>query len=66
MMKFYDYQNEGDIIVLGDFNMRCEDEADYIEDVDDIPLREIVDDKLNPCGQLLIDFFGSLQSMHDK
>ena len=66
MMKFYDYQNEGDIIVLGDFNMRCEDEADYIEDVDDIPVREIVDDKLNPSGQLLIDFFGSLQSMHDK
>ena len=56
MMKFYDCQNEGDIIVLGDFNARCGDEVDYIEGVDDIPPREIIDDKLNPYGQLLIDF----------
>ena len=55
MMKFYDCQNEGDIIVLGDFNARCGDEVDYIEGVDDIPPREIIDDKLNPYGQLLIN-----------
>ena len=56
MLKFYDYQNNGDVIICGDFNSRCGDESDYIEGVDSIPPREVIDDKMNPYGQLLIDF----------
>ena len=56
MLKFYDYQNDGDVIICGDFNSRCGDESDYIEGVDNIPSREVIDFKLNPYGQLLLDF----------
>ena len=56
MLKFYDYQNEGDVIICGDFNSRCGDEPDYIEGVDSITPREVIDDKMNPYGQLLKDF----------
>ena len=51
MLKFYDYQNEGDVIICGDFNSRCGDEPDYIEGVDSILPREVIDDKMNPYGQ---------------
>ena len=43
MLKFYDYQNDGDVIFCGDFNSRCGDESDYIEGVDNIPPREVID-----------------------
>ena len=56
MTKVYEYQNEGDIIICGDFNARCGDESDYIEGVDNVPPREVIDHKLNSYGQLLIDF----------
>ena len=56
MTKVYEYQNEGDIIICGDFNARCGDESDYIECVDNVPPREVIDHKLNSYGQLLLDF----------
>ena len=56
MLKFYDYQNDGDVIICGDFNSRCGDESDYIEGVDNIPQREVLDYKLNPYGELPLDF----------
>ena len=56
MLKFYEYQNEGDVIICGDFNSRCGDEPDYIQGVDNVPPREVIDGKINPYGQLFIDF----------
>ena len=55
MLMFYEYQNEGDVIICGDFNARCGDESDFIG-VDGVPQRDVIDDKMNPFGQLLIDF----------
>ena len=56
MFKFYEYQNEGGVIICGDFNSRCGDEQDYIAGVDSIDPREVIDCKLNSYGQILIDF----------
>ena len=56
MLKFYEYQNEDDVIICGDFNSRCGDATDYIECVDSVRPREVVDCKINSYGQLLIDF----------
>ena len=46
----------GDVILCGDFNARCGDESDFIKGVDGVPQRDVIDDKMNPFGQLLIDF----------
>ena len=57
MLKFHElYQNEGVVIICGDFNSRCGDESDFIEGADSIPPREVIDDKMNPYGQLFLDF----------
>ena len=47
MLKFYEYQNEEDVIICGDLNSRCADESDFKEDVDDVPPRKVIDGKLN-------------------
>ena len=50
------YQNQGQYIICGDFNARCGNEPDYIDGVDEIIERAIVDYKKNHYGDLLIDF----------
>ena len=52
MLKFYDYQHDGDVIICGDYNSRCCDESDHIEGVDNIPQREVLDYKLNHMGHV--------------
>ena len=37
LKKVYEYQNNGDIVICGDFNARCGDECNYIEGVDPAP-----------------------------
>ncbi len=56
MNQVYQYQNEGLIYICGDFNARVADDTDYIEGVDMIPPRTVIDDGSNKYGSLLIDF----------
>ena len=49
------YQNTGDLIICGDFNGRCGMLQDYIEGVDDVPPRDILDESSNRYGNLLLD-----------
>lgn len=50
------YQNEGRLFVCGDVNSRVGDDSDYIEGVDDVRPRDILDFTANANGDLLIDF----------
>ena len=56
LSQIYMYQTQGQYTICGDFNARCGNEPDYIEGVDEIIERTIVDYKKNHYGDLLIDF----------
>ena len=42
--------------ICGDFNSRCGDASDYIEGIDDVRERDIIDVTSNHYGDLLLDF----------
>ena len=50
------YQNIGKFHICGDFSARCGDIQDFIEGVDNLILREEIDDVLNRNGEQLIEF----------
>ncbi len=50
------YQNNGYFIMCGDLNARCGDEQDFIEGVDEVEMREIIDGRKNSYGDFFIDF----------
>ena len=50
------YQNEARFFLCGDFNSRCGSEADFIQGVDTVPERQVVDFTENSYGSLFIDF----------
>ena len=52
----YVYQNSEPFMLCGDFNARCGSDADYMEGVDDIEPRSIVNYCKNSYGDILIDF----------
>ena len=54
--KVYEYQSEGEIIICGDFNSRLGSESDYIEGVDAVKPREIIDTSANSYCDILSDF----------
>ena len=54
--KVHTYQNIGTMLLMGDWNARCGIGTDFIENVDDMYEREVIDETLNSSGQLLIDF----------
>ena len=56
MKKMYEYQSEGEIILSGDFNARLGSEPDYIEGVDIVKQREIIDESTNSYCDILSDF----------
>lgn len=56
LKKVYEYQNEGELVICGDFNARCGDECDFIEGVDPVPPRTVLDEKCNAYGYQFIDF----------
>ena len=56
MEKVYEYQNDGHLIVCGDLNTRVGQESDYIEGVDDVKPREVIDDTINRYGDHFLDF----------
>ena len=50
------YQNIGKLYICGDFNARCGDIQDFIEGVDNVQIRNVIDDVSNRNGDLLIEF----------
>ena len=54
--QVYMYQNLGNLYICGDFNARCGDSQDLIEGVDNVQIRQIIDDISNRNGDLLIEF----------
>ena len=54
--QVYQYQNIGNIHICGDFNSRCGEGSDYIEGVDDVIERDIIDSISNHYGDLLLNF----------
>lgn len=54
--QVYAYQNEGRLFICGDFNSRVGDAAEYIEGVDDVRPRDVIDHSTNTNGDLLIEF----------
>ena len=56
MKQVYQYQKCGKIIICGDFNSRIGEESDYIEGVDNIPIRQVIDTTSNKYGDHLLDF----------
>ena len=52
----YKYQNEGEIFICGDFNSRIGDAYDFIEGIDELQERNVVDYINNEYGAILIDF----------
>ena len=54
--QVYEYQNHGLVFIGVDFNGRCGDLSEYIEGVDDIPDREVIDGVENGHGNALVDF----------
>ena len=54
--QVYSYQNEGRVYICGDFNSRVGDASEFIEGVDDVTPREIIDHSSNVNGDLFIDF----------
>ena len=56
MSRLMLYQNYGQLIICGDFYTRIGCESDYIEGVDDVKSREIIDEHLNSNGNHLLDF----------
>jgi hypothetical protein len=52
----YEYQNEGLLCICGDFNARCRNTADYIEGIDAIQPRTVIDHFENDYGDHLAYF----------
>lgn len=56
LAQVYLYQNDGLFSICGDFNSRISNMTDYIEGVDDVPDREVIDFTHNMYGYKMIDF----------
>ena len=56
LAQIYRYQNMGPYFICGDFNSRLGDMCDYVEGVDTLQQRSIVDVKKNKYGQYFQEF----------
>lgn len=56
LRSIYEYQNKGIICICGDFNSRCGDESDFIEGVDSIPARNVIDFACNEYSDVFIEY----------
>ena len=56
LSNIYEFQEKGMIFICGDVNSRCGEEVDFIEGIDDLPLRDVVDFKRNEYCDILIQF----------
>ena len=53
LSQVYMYQNYGNVYLCGFFNCRCGELEDFLEGVDDVPDRDVVDHTTNGYGQFL-------------
>lgn len=60
LVSVYRYQSLGTVCMFGDFNSRCGDLKDYIEGVDNLTDRDIVDYQVNKYGHILLDLLISI------
>ena len=56
LFQISQYQDLGAFYICGDFNARCGDMSDFIEGVDHLPERHVVDFSLNAYSDIFIDF----------
>lgn len=56
LYQVYMYQKEGPFMIIGDFNARCGVDQDYVEGVDDVTERHVVDTGHNSFGDPFIQF----------
>ncbi len=56
LSEIYVYHNNGMFYICGNLNSRIGDSVDFIEGVDDLPEREIIDLRHNLYGDKMIDF----------
>ena len=56
LANVYRFQKLGAFLIMGDLNSRCANSQDYIEGVDTIAERNVVDFSSNAYGELLIQF----------
>ena len=56
LSNIYEYQKLGKFCIMGDFNARISDVSDYIEGVDNLPCRNVVDFTKNTHGDIFCDF----------
>jgi hypothetical protein len=57
LTQVYSYQHEGPFFIMGDLNSRCANSADFIEGVDEIQNRKVIDTQQNQYGEFMCDFF---------
>ena len=57
----YSYEDSDALYVCGDFNGRIGNEKDYVEDMDELPPRQVVDDVKNKLGDVLLEFLTDLK-----
>ena len=57
LTKKYQYQGMGQYYICGDFNSRLGDLVEYIEGVDEVPPKDILDFSKNAHGQYFLKFF---------
>ncbi|CAC5415578.1 unnamed protein product [Mytilus coruscus] len=58
--QVYCYQSIGNIVICGDFDSRTGNKSDYIEGVDEISPRSVIDVNENYNGDLFIDFLTNI------
>ena len=56
LADIYQYQSLGTVCIFGDLNSRCGDLKDYIEGVDVLNERDVIDFQVNKYGHFLVDF----------
>ena len=56
LTNIYEYQHLGQFIICGDFNSRIGDMPDYIEGVDFLPEKNVIDFSKNSYGEYLCKF----------
>ncbi len=66
LSQMYVYQNIGPMFICGDLNSRHGDNTDYIESVDSIIDRYVVDFYVNSYGESLIDFLISSNFLYPE
>lgn len=59
LAQVYEYQNSGLVLIGGDFNARCGELSEYIEGVDSVADRDVIDLTENSYDELLNDFMVS-------